>query len=186
MQSDSARALRWRAAAWLIAPAMLLALAGCDSGSPIPQAVPSEVLSATATPMPLPVFSAGRLVLPAVPGNPGAAYFTVANSGEAPVILTGVIIAGSTGAEFHETSGATMRSLTNVTIPGNGVAMFQPGGKHVMVFGLNPSLAVGHKTDVTLTLSDGRIVKGTLTIDPPGDAAGPTSMTMPDASPMKM
>jgi len=128
------------------------------------------------------VLSAGRLVLPAVTGNPGAAYFTLANQGNAPAVISTVAIDGAAQAEMHETTGTSMQPLPTVAIRAGGSAIFAPGGKHVMVFSLAPRLAPGTSTQITLTFSDGSKLSGPLKIE----AAGASASDMGDMAGMKM
>lgn len=114
--------------------------------------------------------SDGRLVLPAVSGNPGAAYFTLANGTKDPASLAAVTVAGATKAEMHETGGSSMTPITTINLgPGSTVA-FEPGGKHVMLFGLSKSLKPGDRTKITLTFSGGKKTVGELAVETAGGA----------------
>lgn len=124
-----------------------LALAGCQQkaaapAEPNPDAKPGLMLSA------------GQLSLPAVKGNPGAAYFTLINSGEAAT-LEAVSVAGAEKSEMHETSGGSMAPIASLTLKGGETVTFARGGKHVMVFGLDPSTVPGSKAEITLIFADG-------------------------------
>ena len=77
----------------------------------------------------------GKLTLPAVAGNPGAAYFTLTNKGAA-ASLAAIYIEGGQKAEMHETSGGSMSLIASVSIKAGETVKFAPGGKHVMVFGM--------------------------------------------------
>ena len=118
----------------------------------------------------------GRLVLPAVPGNPGAAYFTLVNQGHSAAILNSVVIDGAGQAEMHETAGNAMQPLPSLNIRGGGSAILAPGGKHVMVFALAPRLVAGTTTQVTLGFSDGSKLTAPLSIEAPGGAGGAGAM----------
>ena len=102
-----------------------------------------------------------RLVLPAVKGNPAAAYFTLAGRGKIAPVLTSVKIDGAGKTMIHETVGGTMNMLDKVSVPAGGSVAFAPGGKHVMVFGLSPKLSAGTSTRLTLTFDDFTGDKGT-------------------------
>lgn len=124
-----------------------LALAGCQEktaapAEPNPDAKPGLTLSM------------GQLSLPAVKGNPGAAYFTLTNSGEAAT-LAAVSVAGAEKSEMHEMTGGSMAPIAPLTLKAGETAEFAHGGKHVMVFGLDPSVAPGSKAEITLTFADG-------------------------------
>ena len=115
--------------------------------------------------------SAGRLVLPAVKGNPAGGYFTLRNGGEKPVNLAGVFVTGAARAELHETVGEKMAPITKLGLkPGESVE-FKPGGKHVMAFELDPSLAPGGSAEITLTFEGGDKLSGPLKLEPAGGAA---------------
>ena len=115
---------------------------------------------------------AGRLVLPAVKGNPAAAYFTLINSGNHDVTLTGIHIVGVKEAMMHETSGGSMNMLESVKVPAHGLTSFAPGGKHVMAMGLDAWLIAGGTAKATVTTQDGTKVAGDFKIITAGDGAG--------------
>lgn len=145
----------------LLAPLALgLSLAACrQTGSPAEQEAPGKA-EVTIT--------GGRLVLPVVSGNPGAAYFSLANGTKDPASLAAVTVAGATKAEMHETSGGSMMPITTVNLgPGSAVA-FEPGGKHVMLFGLAKSLKAGDTAKITLNFSGGKAVVGELKVEATG------------------
>jgi len=83
----------------------------------------------------------GWVNLPAVKGNPGAAYFTV-HGGEKDDQLLRVSSEITLKTEIHESmahDGAmTMAPLSSVAIPAGGTVSFAPGGKHVMLFDMRP------------------------------------------------
>ena len=79
--------------------------------------------------------------LPAVAGGAAAGYFRMqANRDD------GLIAVSAPGAriELHESmmhGGMTgMRPLANVALPAGEKIAFEPGGKHLMIFGLGPDL----------------------------------------------
>jgi copper(I)-binding protein len=100
-----------------------------------------------------------RLVLPAVKGNPGAVYFDVTYSGTDYATLRKVEVAGAKDAMMHDTitqNGVTqMAPAPFVNLPKGGTVKFEPGGKHVMAMDLDPTLAAGGTTEVTLTFAGG-------------------------------
>lgn len=164
-----------------------LALAGCNKPAPQPAAAASEPAqhpnatpikvtsySASTNSLTMPKTAPARLVLPAVAGNPAAAYFTIENDGAAPATLKKVVISGADKAEMHETTGTAMQELKSVSIPARGSVVFAPGGKHAMVFGLMPMIKAGTSTGVTLTFDDGSgkdtVILGTLKVEAAGTA----------------
>ncbi len=98
---------------------------------------------------------AARLVLPAVSGNPGAAYFNLTNDGAKPTELAAVYITGSGGAEIHDTNAGEMNLAKRVALAPGETVKFEPGGKHVMVFDLLDTVKAGTTTEMTLTFADG-------------------------------
>ncbi len=82
-----------------------------------------------------------RITLPAVRGRPGAAYFTLRAS--APVRLLGVSSPRVQRIELHESMADGMGPLKETAIPAGGSVEFAPGGRHAMLFGVDPALKVG-------------------------------------------
>ena len=110
----------------------------------------------------------GRLVLPAVAGNPGAAYFQIDNSAGANVAIAAIAINGAEKAEVHQTTGDKMLSVDSVEIAPSTSITFEPGQLHVMVFNLAPQLKAGGTTEMTLTFADGDKVSAPLKIEAAG------------------
>lgn len=97
--------------------------------------------------------------MPAVPGRPGAAYFTI-HGGPRPTTLIGVTSDLSIRSEMHEsmTGGggmAGMKPIAKVEIPAGGEVKFTPGGRHVMLFGINPRAKKDVTFLLTFTFADG-------------------------------
>jgi len=109
-----------------------------------------------------------RLVLPAVTGNPGAAYFVLDNQSKDAVTVASVALTGAGKTEIHT---ADMKVLDG----GKAEAMthldFAPGGPHVMVFELAPDLKAGGETELTVTFADGDKVSVPAKIEAMGAAA---------------
>lgn len=152
----------------LLACFAALALAGCNKSGesmtePSPGAMNTDAKAGLSV-------SDGRLVLPAVKGNPGAAYFVLRNGADKPATLTAVSVEGAQRAEMHETRGGTMAPLPSVKLkPGQSVE-FAPGGKHVMVFGLPETLKPGGTARITLSFADGDKLTASLAVGGAGAA----------------
>jgi copper(I)-binding protein len=120
------------------------------------------------------VISDGRLVLPAVKGNPGAAYFTLANNGNKPVKVSVVDVAGAGMAMLHETMAmdghSSMGEIKEPEIKPGEAVKFAPGAKHVMVSDLPSGLAPGSTVEMTITFADGDKISTPLSVRGPGDA----------------
>lgn len=69
-----------------------------------------------------------------------AGYFQLRNNGDAPLTLTGARAAQARAIEMHETvtrgAGVGMRRLQPLSVPAGSELHFQPGGKHLMIFGV--------------------------------------------------
>ena len=151
----------------VIIPMIALALAGCK-----PAAEPTAEVATAREVAAKPGFAAkdGKLVLPAVKGNPGAAYFTIFNGNQATATITAVAIAGAGTAEMHRSSRDSMAKLDSVAIKPTWTERFIPGARHVMAFDLDPELAPGGETKMTLTFADGATYAVPLKIEAAGMA----------------
>ena len=109
--------------------------------------------------------SDARLVLPAVTGNPGAAYFSLANGGDKETELAAVHVDGAGSAEIHDMSGGAMNLAQGVTLAAGETVQFAPGGKHVMVFDLEDTVKAGGTTEMTLTFVDGDKLSAPLKVE---------------------
>jgi copper(I)-binding protein len=152
----------------LLVPAMLLALGGCgDSGK---QENPREMLSAAPDAKPGLSVEGGVLVLPAVKGNPGVAYFALSNASDQPASLAAIAIEGAGKAEMHETKGGSMAQLAWVQVGPGETVKFERGGKHVMVFDLGDAVKAGGTAEMTLTFAGGDKLSTPLKIEAVGGA----------------
>ncbi|MDE2596869.1 MAG: copper chaperone PCu(A)C [Sphingomonadales bacterium] len=158
----------------LLAPfAVLLAVSACNQESKSGAA--SDAASGPVEAKPGVKLADGRLVLPAVKGNPAAAYFTLDNSGKGTVSLAAVSVAGAQKAEMHQTTGDTMASIDRADVDPGTVLRFEPGKMHVMVFGLDSKVAAGSSVELTLTFADGDKLSAPLKVEAAGggmDAMG--------------
>lgn len=138
---------------------LALALAGCSK--PAPQESPSAAASLDATPENAPgtTLTDATVQLPAVAGNPGVAYFTVAQGSGPDRQLVAVHVDGAGRAEMHESAMKDgmmqMSPLQKVALQSGKSVEFKPGGNHVMLFDLAPSLKAGGVTELTITLDNG-------------------------------
>lgn len=149
---------------------LTLALSACsESGDPAPAetaAPPTELAIANA-----------RVVLPAVSGNPAAAYFDLTNGTSTVAVLAGVEVAGAERTELHETTGSSMMQLPQLAVQPGEQVVFAPGGKHAMVFGL-PAAAAGTTLTITFQFEGGREETAQAAVQ----AAGGTSAESADHS----
>jgi copper(I)-binding protein len=91
--------------------------------------------------------------VPAAGGN-GAVFFRLVNTGnEADQLIGGESpVAGS--VEVHKTTMEEgvmrMEHIPGLELPANGEFLLEPGGYHVMLVGVNTSLALGDTLPITL------------------------------------
>lgn len=110
-----------------------------------------------------------------VRSNPSAAYFTV-RGGAQDVNLIGVSTEVAIRAEMHETmSGhhgmASMKPITSVQVPAGSEVRFEPGGKHVMLWNINPGLAPPKRITLQFAFSNGEKLQVTAPLIAAGSAA---------------
>lgn len=134
----------------LAATALILALAGCggDGGVRIEQAM---------------------VTLPAVAGRPGAAYFRI--EADTPARLTGIDTARAGRIELHE---AGMRPARGFALAPGEPLVFAPGGRHAMLFDLDPSLRPGGRIALTFAFEGAPPVTVEAEVRAPGDV-GPVN-----------
>ncbi|MEH3158007.1 MAG: copper chaperone PCu(A)C [Sphingomonas taxi] len=111
--------------------------------------------------------------LPAVPGRPGAAYFTL-HGGPSDATLIDVSADIAIRAEMHESMTgaggmAGMKPLASVAVPARTDVVFAPGGRHVMLFDINPKAKRGRIYNLTLNFSNGGRLYAPVTVVGPGD-----------------
>ena len=123
----------------LLATAVIAAsLTACNRAPPEPQVTVQHVV----------------VTLPAVPGRPGAAYFKL-RTNISPTNLIGLTSPLVQRIELHESAGggaaSRMRPLDETRFPARGILAFEPGGKHAMLFGIDPSVKPGGTIPLTFT-----------------------------------
>jgi len=157
-----------------------LVLAACQQ-SPGDGAAATSSESAAANPDAKPGLSAsgGVLVLPAVKGRPGGAYFVLSNNGEKVVTLAAAHIDGAGKTEMHETKDGKMAPIAALELKPGETVKFERGAKHIMAFDLGDALAVGGTAELTLIFSDGDKLSTPLKIESvAGDSGGSTMAGM--------
>lgn len=101
----------------------------------------------------------GWMALPAVAGNPGAVYFSIANGTDAQVTIRTASVLGAESATLHETAAwsneVDMQELFQQPVLAGETLTFEPGGKHVMAFGMGEGVEPGDETEITLTFVGG-------------------------------
>ncbi len=83
-----------------------------------------------------------------------AAYLFISNAGPGEDALIAVKSAVARKVMLHSTvmdgNVARMRPLESLTLPAGKTIVFEPGGHHIMLMGLEAPLAVGDKVPLTL------------------------------------
>ena len=97
----------------------------------------------------------GRLMLPAVAGNPAAAYFDIANSGTRDMMIRAASVQGAGSAMMHVTEETGMQEILQIMVKAGETVKFEPGGTHVMAMDLADTVVAGGKTEVTVTFVGG-------------------------------
>lgn len=142
--------------------AAALSLTACDRPAEEPQAQVEQARVEQA-----------RITLPLVAGRPGAAYFTVHGDGS-PTRLVSVSSPSAERIELHDNrveNGVTrMVELTPQDATFSDRLAFEPGGKHAMLFGLDPELAPGQR--VSLVFAFDRLPPVTVEAEVVASAAG--------------
>lgn len=116
----------------------------------------------------------GVVRLPAVAGNPGAAYFTL-NGGTADETLVDVTSPDAVRTELHESSmdGGVMKMRRiegGIKVAAGGSVHFAPGGKHVMLFDINPAVKAGGTMKLVFRYADAPEIEATAKVMRAGDA----------------
>jgi periplasmic copper chaperone A len=101
---------------------------------------------------------APTLQLPAVPGRPGAGYFELRlyeDSGD----LVSVTSPQVGRIEMHQTMNAgnmtSMRPISRIPAHSGDKIVFQPGGYHLMLFDIDPTLQPGGQAQLTFHFTKG-------------------------------
>ena len=94
--------------------------------------------------------------LPAVKGQPGAAYFRLEGNVEG-TRLTGISSPLVRRIELHESvekNGVTrMVKRKDVEFPSRGALVFEPGGRHAMLFGVSNAVKAGAPVPLTFSFN---------------------------------
>lgn len=92
-------------------------------------------------------------------GQPAGGYFSMKNSGTAPVDLIAAESDACGMLMLHRSvsnGGASqMEDVKSVTVPAGGAVSFAPGGYHLMCMSPGAAMTPGKSVPVTLVFSDG-------------------------------
>ena len=98
----------------------------------------------------------------------GAAYMELTSKQPVTLISAGSVAANR--VEFHEMSMTggimKMRGLPDIQLPANTLVKLQPGGKHLMLFGLKQPLKAGDNLNLFFNIKDsqGKITQQSLNL----------------------
>ncbi len=111
-----------------------------------------------------------RIALPAVKGRPGAGYFTIES--DVATRLADVTSPRVQRIELHESMAAGMGPLRDKAIAAGQKLDFAPGGRHAMLFGIDPALKAGDHVPLTFTLEGHGPVTVQAKVERPGGDIG--------------
>lgn len=110
--------------------------------------------------------------LPAVAGQPAAAYFTIQGdrSDETLVKIESTL---ARNTQMHESMGTAggmsgMAPLATVKVPAGGTVQFSPNGRHAMLFGLDPVVAPGTAVPLRFGFRSGKTTEAEAKTVPAG------------------
>lgn len=111
--------------------------------------------------------------LAAVPGRPAAGYFTVKGGATADRLVR-VDSAVVKKIELHESMGdggmTTMKPMADLPVPAGTKIEFAPGGKHAMLFDVDPAITPGTEIPMLFTFASGyRFQAGAKSVPAGGD-----------------
>jgi len=104
----------------------------------------------------------GWVRLAAAPGRPAAAYFTI-HGGDADTRLLSVTTDVAIRSEMHDTTneGGVMKMapIDGLDVPADSTIKFAPGGKHLMLFDLNPGIQPNKYVGLVFTFANGERIE---------------------------
>lgn len=110
--------------------------------------------------------------LPAVAGRPGAAYLTIQGGAE-PTTLLSISSPAAIRSELHEMKQAggmmTMDAVKDVAVPAGQKVELKPGGIHVMLYDIAPTLKPGGTVPLKLSFANGKTVEVAAKVKAAGD-----------------
>ncbi|CUA88042.1 copper chaperone PCu(A)C [Pseudidiomarina woesei] len=95
-----------------------------------------------------------------IPGTKnGAGYFTITNVGTNEITLIGASTNSARATEVHQhilrDGMMRMKRVPELAIAPSETLVFQPGGYHLMLFGVKKPFRAGDQVEFTLKFSDG-------------------------------
>ena len=129
---------------------------------------------------PLPLYVDQAWIRPNPNGQGPAAGYLVIHGGEAAVRLLRVTSDAAMRIEMHQSvtqdGMTTMEKIDSLDVPAKEKVTFEPGGKHLMIFNINPAAIQAGKLTMTLLFSnDDRLIVDAQIRDAGGAGAGTMS-----------
>jgi copper(I)-binding protein len=119
--------------------------------------------------------AAAQVRLAAVPGRPAAGYFTLRVEGDRGALIS-VRSPQAGRIEMHETmshgSVTSMRPVARVAVQDGETLAFTPGGRHLMLYDLAPTVEAGGAMSLILRFERGGEERLTAGILAAGDEGG--------------
>ena len=98
--------------------------------------------------------------IPAPGLDKSVAYIVLSNPTDNPQTIVGASSECCRSIEIHETRQVDglmqMRRLKQLLIPPNDELALKPGGKHLMLFGVDGTVQVGDQFEISFTTTDGK------------------------------
>jgi copper(I)-binding protein len=121
--------------------------------------------------------------------SPSAAYFTV-HGGDEATTLRGVLTDRAVRVEMHESMQGdggmmSMKPIDSVDIPAKGKVAFAPGGKHLMLWGLNQDAVDQGKMPMTFLFANGDRIIVDAIVQKTGATPAPASPAATNSSAAK-
>jgi periplasmic copper chaperone A len=106
-----------------------------------------------------------------IPGSEnGAGYFTLTNTDTAAVKLIGAKTNASRATEVHQhvlrDGMMRMKRVSELVIEPQQTIVFQPGGYHLMMFGVKKAYSPGEAVEFELYFDDGEALQVIATVKP--------------------
>ena len=143
---------KYRDIVGLAAAGMAFTLSGCGEEAEVAEAESADCVAGVEV-------ADGWLALPAVPGDPAAAYFTIMNNSERDLTIRSGEVAGGGSGVLHQVGEwnlePSMDEIMQVSLPAGETAEFEPAGLHVMVMQPDTSWQPGGEGELTLTFVGG-------------------------------
>ena len=132
-------------------------------------ALAALAVGCSAPPGPTLVVSDVRVFAPVPGSKAGVAYMTITNNGDRRITIDSARSPQFDRVEIHETElldgVSRMRALGAVEVAPAAAVEFTPGGKHLMLIGIDPETGPGASVDIELAYDDGLILVSATMLD---------------------